>query len=146
MIAAQGACDQSLRGLREEIFFGRKPSFEAMFQLTAEVIDFHEYGARDRNRTGTPLPARDFKSLVSTYFTTRACHDSKTRSKNKSACGALGKTGGGGRDRTGVNGFAGRCITTLLPRHGSVLYREIKTCCMRYKRNTKTDLPDTAHE
>ena len=136
MIAAQGACDQSLRGLREEIFFGRKPSFEAMFQLTAEVIDFHEYGARDRNRTGTPLPARDFKSLVSTYFTTRACHDSKTRSKNKSACGALGKTGGGGRDRTGVNGFAGRCITTLLPRHGFVLYRETKT--YRHKRNAKT--------
>jgi hypothetical protein len=27
-------------------------------------------------------------------------------------------SGGGGRDRTGVNGFAGRCITTLLPRHG----------------------------
>ena len=30
-------------------------------------------GARDRNRTGTPLTeARDFKSLVSTNFTTRA--------------------------------------------------------------------------
>ena len=25
--------------------------------------------------------------------------------------------GGGGRNRTGVDGFAGRCITTLLPRH-----------------------------
>lgn len=24
--------------------------------------------------------------------------------------------GGGGRNRTGVDGFAGRCITTLLPR------------------------------
>jgi hypothetical protein len=29
-------------------------------------------GARGRNRTGTPVRARDFKSLVSTYFTTRA--------------------------------------------------------------------------
>ncbi len=29
-------------------------------------------GARCRNRTGTPLPARDFKSLVSTDFTNRA--------------------------------------------------------------------------
>ena len=29
-------------------------------------------GARDRNRTGTPFLARDFKSLVSTNFTTRA--------------------------------------------------------------------------
>ncbi len=31
----------------------------------------------------------------------------------------LGCIGGGGRDRTGVDGFAGRCITTLLPRRGS---------------------------
>src|SRR4051812_37354019 len=29
-------------------------------------------GARDRNRTGTPLRTRDFKSWVSTSFTTRA--------------------------------------------------------------------------
>jgi len=29
-------------------------------------------GARSRNRTGTPFRARDFKSLVSTYFTIRA--------------------------------------------------------------------------
>ncbi len=29
--------------------------------------------------------------------------------------------GGGGRDRTGVDGFAGRCITTLLPRQGSCI-------------------------
>src|SRR4051794_38693289 len=33
----------------------------------------------------------------------------------------LVRAGGGGRDRTGVHGFAGRCITTLLPRHGCVL-------------------------
>ncbi len=35
-----------------------------------QVIDF--IGARGRNRTGTPVKARDFKSLVSTNFTTRA--------------------------------------------------------------------------
>ena len=29
-------------------------------------------GARNRNRTGTPVKARDFKSLVSTNFTIRA--------------------------------------------------------------------------
>ncbi len=29
-------------------------------------------GARDRNRTGTTFRSRDFKSLVSTNFTTRA--------------------------------------------------------------------------
>src|SRR5437773_12223490 len=28
----------------------------------------------------------------------------------------LGNVGGGGRNRTGVHGFAGRCITTLPPR------------------------------
>ena len=52
-------------------------------------------GARDRNRTGTLLPARDFKSLVSTNFTTRA------------------KNGGWSRNRTGVHGVAVRCMTTL---------------------------------
>ncbi len=31
-----------------------------------------EDGARNRNRTGTTLRPRDFKSLVSTYFTIRA--------------------------------------------------------------------------
>ena len=30
------------------------------------------YGARGRNRTGTAVKPRDFKSLVSTNFTTRA--------------------------------------------------------------------------
>ena len=28
-----------------------------------------------------------------------------------------GMLGGGGRNRTGVHGFAGRCMTTLPPRH-----------------------------
>ena len=30
------------------------------------------YGARSRNRTGTKLPSRDFKSLASTYSAIRA--------------------------------------------------------------------------
>src|SRR2546425_5983300 len=30
----------------------------------------------------------------------------------------IGGNGGGGRNRTGVHGFAGRCITTLPPRPG----------------------------
>ena len=29
------------------------------------------------------------------------------------------KVGGGGRNRTGVHGFAGRCMTTLPPRRGA---------------------------
>ena len=43
--------------------------------------------------------ARDFKSLVSTNSTTRA------------------QNGGGYQNRTGVHGFAIRCITTLPTRH-----------------------------
>ena len=43
-------------------------------------MDF--YGARGRNRTGTPLPARDFKSLVSTDFTNRAS-ESSTRLRRR---------------------------------------------------------------
>ena len=39
-----------------------------------ETAVFDSDGARDRNRTGTPVihEAADFKSDVSTYFTTRA--------------------------------------------------------------------------
>ena len=35
---------------------------------------------------------------------------------------ATDESGGGGRNRTGVDGFAGRCITTLLPRHAVCRY------------------------
>jgi hypothetical protein len=34
------------------------------------------------------------------------------------------KSGGGGRNRTGVHGFAGRCMTTLPPRRGLGAKRE----------------------
>ncbi len=44
------------------------------------------------------LAPRDFKSLASTYFATRAIQN---------------QFGGWTRNRTGVRGFAGRCITTL---------------------------------
>jgi hypothetical protein len=40
--------------------------------LYSNYKEIIECGARGRNRTGTPLRARDFKSLVSTNFTTRA--------------------------------------------------------------------------
>jgi hypothetical protein len=46
------------------------------------------------------LAAADFKSATSTYFVIEA-----------RIC-----AGGGGRNRTGVDGFAGRCMTTLPPR------------------------------
>ena len=47
------------------------------------------FGARGRNRTGTVLPPRDFKSLASTNFATRAetcawdSTESFTRSREK---------------------------------------------------------------
>ena len=38
-----------------------------------------------------------------------------------------GEFGGGGRNRTGVHGFAGRCMTTLPPRRGHTNERESET-------------------
>ncbi len=37
--------------------------------------------------------------------------------------------GGGGRNRTGVDGFAGRCITILLPRQGNRIVLVMPTIC-----------------
>jgi hypothetical protein len=44
-------------------------------------------------------------------------------SKRKGFCARRGAKGigGGGRNRTGVHGFAGRCITTLPPRRAASL-------------------------
>ena len=76
-----------------------------------EVGLLSDFGAPGRTRTGTPPfgIAADFKSAVSTGFTTGA---------GTARCGNARRTGGGGRNRTGVHGFAGRCITTLSPRRG----------------------------
>jgi hypothetical protein len=39
----------------------------------------------------------------------------------------LHRVGGGGRNRTGVHGFAGRCMTTLPPRRvGSRIARRLR--------------------
>jgi hypothetical protein len=57
------------------------------------------YGARGGSRTRTTFRSGDFKSPAATNYATRAAI-----------------TGGGGRNRTGVHGFAGRCMTTLPPR------------------------------
>ena len=78
-------------------------------------------GARGRNRTGmTVVWSRDFKSLASTCFATRAfgnrlfivlaCPAGFSRNRQSGR-----KIGGWGRNRTGVHGFAGRCMTTLPP-------------------------------
>lgn len=50
-----------------------------------------QIGARNRNRTGTPFPARDFKSLVSTCFTIRACRYFKAAEKIKAPTALLEK-------------------------------------------------------
>ena len=42
----------------------------------------------------------------------------KMATKNPHEAGFIRLIGGGGRNRTGVDGFAGRCMTTLPPRQG----------------------------
>ena len=52
--------------------------------------------------------------------------------------------GGGGRNRTGVHGFAGRCITTLPPRLTTAYGDRIATLaplqCENKKQKGKTDI------
>ena len=72
------------------------------------------YGARGRTRTGTLVRARDFKSLVSTNFTTRAKRLAKVCFRS-----LLNYFGGWSRNRTGVHGVAVRCMTTLPSSHSS---------------------------
>ncbi len=96
-------------------------------------------GARGRNRTGTVLPPRDFKSLASTNFATRAgvftatgivriptakvTRDLGPERRLQQKIGRLNRLnyGGWARSRTEVDGFAGRCITTLPPSHVGVM-------------------------
>ena len=40
--------------------------------LLKSILRIFKFGASGRNRTGTPIRAGDFKSPVSTYFTTKA--------------------------------------------------------------------------
>jgi hypothetical protein len=90
------------------------------------ILNLRNYkdGARGRSRTGTRLRARDFKSLVSTNFTTRAKGDitcdtlSLARCYSNTFCKNTALfIGGANQSRTGLNGFAGRGITALLSRH-----------------------------
>ena len=78
-------------------------------------------GARDRNRTGTPVihEAADFKSDVSTYFTTRAQQtyfQTKKPRLHQLTRLSIEITGGAIQSRTGLTGFAIRGITALLSR------------------------------
>jgi hypothetical protein len=72
---------------------------------------------------------RDFKSLASTNFATRACKKQLTMDNGQLTTSgfplsiihcqlSIAFNGGWGRNRTGVNGFAGRCMTTLPPSQG----------------------------
>jgi hypothetical protein len=71
-------------------------------------------GARSGTRTHIPFRMRDFKSLASTGFAIRA--ERKKAQPPWGGC-ALECDGGRGRNRTGVRGFAVRCMTTLPPGH-----------------------------
>ena len=46
----------------------------------------------------------------------------KTATKNPHEAGFIRLIGGGGRNRTGVDGFAGRCMTTLPPRRAATAH------------------------
>src|SRR5205085_8543316 len=78
------------------------PHFSVIFR---RVTDFPRETSRAivRNVVGDNLVAFDLV-LRNGYGKTRA------------RVTFLGAAGGGGRNRTGVHGFAGRCMTTLPPR------------------------------
>jgi hypothetical protein len=78
--------------------------------------------------------AADFKSDVSTNFTTRALLDIVKQKSLTSSTDEASMTrkyphysGGAGRSRTALDGFAIHCITALLPRH-------LKTDCSRIQK------------
>ena len=96
------------------------------------------FGARGRTRTGTESPPRDFKSLASTCSATRA--DTPPRGRRR-VCG------GWGRNRTGVHGFAGRCMTTLPPSRRDPRAGGRSEGTVRGRpRNDKTPLPAIEQE
>src|SRR5688500_3298107 len=49
---------------------------------------------------------------------------------------SIGVIGGGGRNRTGVHGFAGRCMTTLPPRPGGPRERARRKPSLQMKRES----------
>ena len=94
-------------------------------------------GARDRNRTGTPVihEAADFKSDVSTYFTTRArwlLWNKNAPPKNNDGAIKSQIDGGAIRSRTGLTGFAIRGITALLSRHCSFRLKKKGSGCFPF--------------
>jgi hypothetical protein len=62
-------------------------------------------GARGRSRTGTDVVIRGILSPLRLPISPPGL-----------------KTGGWGRNRTGVHGFAGRCITTLPPSRDMICF------------------------
>ena len=86
---------------------GKRAGFE-MFWYCLKLLN----GARDRNRTGMPVihEAADFKSDVSTYFTTRArlyCETKKASLFEFTRPIRIELSiGGATQSRTGLHGFA----------------------------------------
>jgi hypothetical protein len=124
-----------------------KPAFEAMAVLARQVVDDHlSLWCPGRGSNPYSHRPRDFKSLVSTSFTTRAAGsiDRTKKTKEGKRCCAFplvwsGRRvsnsrpqpwqgcalptellprylGGASRSRTDLHGFAIRCITALLSR------------------------------
>ena len=142
------ASDQMPRKLIVEIDCATKPPFESVFVVALQVVDDHGAIRWCPGRGSNPYSQRprDFKSLVSTNFTTRATlrlyrsADTKKGKRNTlslfdwsgrrvsnsrpqpwQGCALPTELlpqilGGASRSRTDLHGFAIRCITALLSR------------------------------
>ncbi len=79
------------------------------------------YDSQARGAAGNaPVAAAACADFLGAVFcrARRSASDRAKSAKPTDEVGFVAASGGGGRDRTGVDGFAGRCITTLLPRQG----------------------------
>ena len=82
-----------------------------------------EFRLPDRKILGNgPIPRSVTRSSVRCHETSKHAlmpppfSPMRWARKNPHGAGLMGAFGGGGRNRTGVDGFAGRCMTTLPPR------------------------------
>jgi hypothetical protein len=76
-----------------------------------------------------------------------SCRMTELPSRQRSGVHYRGReTGGGGRNRTGVDGFAGRCMTTLPPRRtlAADTLRPLRTAALEIKNQTCRSIEYTA--
>ena len=93
------------------------PTRDTPAWLFVETLIWIDCGAQGRNRTGTEVALQRILSPLRLPIPPPGlsieCRGWDVAVKGR-------KYGGWGRIRTGVHGFAGRCITTLLPSHSLI--------------------------